>query len=40
MMRLPIVNSCEKLDACFVGIPIDNGTSNRPGTRQVHGIFS
>ena len=21
------------LDACFIGIPIDSGTSNRPGTR-------
>jgi guanidinobutyrase len=33
MMRLPVQDTTEGLDACFVGIPIDMGTSNRPGTR-------
>jgi len=33
MMRLPAAASAEGLDACFVGIPMDIGTSNRPGTR-------
>jgi len=33
MMRLPTQKSAEGLDACFVGIPMDIGTSNRPGTR-------
>ncbi|MGC9272043.1 MAG: agmatinase [Acidiphilium sp.] len=33
MMRLPIVSDPSKLDACFVGIPFDLGTSNRTGTR-------
>ena len=33
MMRLPIESSAEGLDACFVGIPLDSGTSNRSGTR-------
>lgn len=33
MMRLPTAHSAEGLDACFVGIPMDIGTSNRPGTR-------
>ena len=33
MMRLPAAESAEGLDACFVGIPMDIGTSNRPGTR-------
>uniref|UniRef100_UPI003B521FCA agmatinase n=1 Tax=Roseovarius indicus TaxID=540747 RepID=UPI003B521FCA len=33
MMRLPAHESAEGLDACFVGIPLDIGTSNRPGTR-------
>lgn len=33
MMRLPVHDSAEGLDACFVGIPLDIGTSNRPGTR-------
>lgn len=33
MMRLPSQDSSEGLDACFVGIPMDIGTSNRPGTR-------
>uniref|UniRef100_UPI00358EC7B0 guanidino acid hydrolase, mitochondrial n=1 Tax=Myxine glutinosa TaxID=7769 RepID=UPI00358EC7B0 len=33
MMRLPVRDSVRELDACFVGIPLDIGTSNRPGTR-------
>ena len=33
MMRLPSQDTAEGLDACFVGIPLDIGTSNRPGTR-------
>jgi guanidinobutyrase len=33
MMRLPGVESAEGLDACFVGVPLDIGTSNRPGAR-------
>ncbi len=32
-MRLPVQASAEGLDACFVGVPMDIGTSNRPGTR-------
>lgn len=34
MMRLPSAASAEGLDACFVGIPMDIGTSNRAGTRH------
>jgi len=34
MMRLPVHDSAEGLDACFVGIPMDIGTSNRSGTRH------
>jgi guanidinobutyrase len=33
MMRLPSATSAKGLDACFVGVPFDIGTSNRPGTR-------
>lgn len=33
MMRLPSQDSAAGLDACFVGVPLDIGTSNRPGTR-------
>lgn len=33
MMRLPTVSTPEGLDVCFVGIPLDVGTSYRPGTR-------
>ena len=32
-MRLPAQEGAEGLDACFVGVPMDIGTSNRPGTR-------
>jgi guanidinobutyrase len=34
MMRLPRQASAAGLDACFVGIPMDIGTSNRAGTRH------
>ena len=33
MMRLPMKDSAEGLDACFVGVPFDIGTSNRSGAR-------
>jgi guanidinobutyrase len=33
MMRLPAQARAEGLDACFVGVPLDVGTSNRSGTR-------
>jgi guanidinobutyrase len=33
MMRLPQLESAAGLDACFVGVPLDIGTSNRSGTR-------
>ncbi|MRW91794.1 agmatinase [Duganella sp. FT80W] len=33
MMRLPHAASAQGLDACFVGIPFDLGTSNRSGAR-------
>ncbi len=33
MMRLPAQATAEGLNACFIGIPMDIGTSNRPGTR-------
>ena len=33
MMRLPVCENAEGLDACFVGIPLDIGASNRSGTR-------
>jgi guanidinobutyrase len=32
-MRLPAQEDAAGLDACFVGVPLDIGTSNRPGTR-------
>jgi guanidinobutyrase len=34
MMRLPMAKSARGLDACFVGIPLDIGTSNRSGARH------
>src|SRR5680860_1710718 len=34
MMRLPAQDTAKGLDACFVGIPMDIGTSNRAGTRH------
>ncbi len=34
MMRLPVASDAAGLDACFVGIPMDIGTSNRSGTRH------
>ncbi|XP_048582107.1 agmatinase, mitochondrial [Nematostella vectensis] len=33
MMRLPHQKSAVGLDACFVGVPFDTGTSNKTGTR-------
>jgi guanidinobutyrase len=33
MMRLPSFSSAAGLDACFVGVPLDIGTSNRAGAR-------
>ena len=33
MMRLPEVNDPSRLDISFVGVPLDQGTSNRSGTR-------
>jgi guanidinobutyrase len=32
-MRLPSLPSAKGLDACFVGVPLDTGTSNRSGAR-------
>lgn len=36
VFRLPLVQdgNYEGLDACFIGIPMDHGTSNRSGTRR------
>ena len=34
MMRLPVQDTAKGLDACFIGIPMDHGTSNRSGTRH------
>jgi guanidinobutyrase len=34
MMRLPVHKTARGLGACFVGVPIDIGTSNRSGTRH------
>jgi guanidinobutyrase len=33
MMRLPSMPSAKGLDVCFVGVPVDTGTSNRSGAR-------
>jgi guanidinobutyrase len=33
MMRLPVAASGQGLDAAFIGVPLDIGTSNRPGAR-------
>ncbi len=33
MMRLPLAESPEGLDAAFIGVPLDIGTSNRAGAR-------
>ncbi|XP_025019106.1 agmatinase, mitochondrial [Python bivittatus] len=33
MFRLPMRESAEGLDVAFVGVPLDTGTSNRPGAR-------
>ncbi|XP_059170607.1 guanidinobutyrase-like [Physella acuta] len=34
MMRLPVQETTEGLDVCFVGVPLDAGTSFRTGTRM------
>ncbi|MEM8949015.1 MAG: agmatinase [Pseudomonadota bacterium] len=34
MMRLPAQETAEGLDACFIGVPMDIGASNRAGTRH------
>ena len=34
MMRLPSQTTAAGLDVCFVGVPLDIGTSNRSGTRH------
>lgn len=33
MLRLPVSSSPEGLDAAFIGVPLDIGTSHRPGAR-------
>ncbi|XP_062821979.1 guanidino acid hydrolase, mitochondrial isoform X2 [Anolis carolinensis] len=33
MLKLPVQSSADGLDAAFVGVPLDTGTSNRPGAR-------
>ncbi len=33
MMRLPAISKLDDSDVCFVGVPLDIGTSNRSGTR-------
>ena len=33
MLRLPVANSPEGLDAACIGVPLDIGTSHRPGAR-------
>ena len=33
MLRLPVADSPEGLDAAFIGVPLDTGTSHRPGAR-------
>ena len=33
MMRLPAASSAAGLDAAFIGVPLDIGTSNRAGAR-------
>jgi guanidinobutyrase len=33
MMRLPVATSAAGLDAAFIGVPLDIGTSHRPGAR-------
>ncbi|HEY1393759.1 MAG TPA: agmatinase [Methylibium sp.] len=33
MMRLPAATSAQGLDAAFIGVPLDTGTSNRAGAR-------
>lgn len=35
MAKLPYQETADGLDAAFIGVPIDTGTSNRPGARWV-----
>jgi guanidinobutyrase len=37
MMRLPAKENADGLDVCFVGVPLDIGTSNRPGASLQYG---
>lgn len=39
MGRLPFQETADGLDAAFVGVPIDTGTSNRPGARCCKGLM-
>ncbi|XP_041375990.1 agmatinase, mitochondrial-like [Gigantopelta aegis] len=34
MMRLPIADSAKGLDACFLGVPLDTGTSYKSGSKM------
>lgn len=38
MAKLPYQETADGLDAAFVGVPIDTGTSNRPGARWLQGL--
>lgn len=38
MARLPYRETADGLDAAFVGVPIDTGTSNRPGARSGYNV--
>lgn len=38
MAKLPYQETAEGLDAAFVGVPIDTGTSNRPGARWLQSL--
>lgn len=40
MAKLPYQETAEGLDAAFIGVPIDTGTSNRPGARCCGLFFS
>ena len=33
MLRLPVASNAQGLNAGFIGIPLDIGTSHRPGAR-------
>lgn len=38
MAKLPYQETADGLDAAFVGVPIDTGTSNRPGARWLQSL--